>query len=121
TIESLVVKMNQLTDENLLDIEHIRRQVEARDRELNNKFTKDLQITAMHGARNYFSDKLIRTEKHHKFLNYKNRPLIAIKLHMLSRIKLGGLQTILDSQIINHEGTPIDDLYAIIEVSCFDR
>src|SRR5690625_7299378 len=45
TIESLVVKMNQLTDENLLDIEHIRRQVEARDRELNNKFTKDLQIT----------------------------------------------------------------------------
>lgn len=119
TIESLVVKMNQLTDDNLLDIEHIRRQVEARDRELNNKFTKDIQITAMHGARNYFGDKLIRTAKPHKFLNYKNRPLIAVKLHILSRKTLGGLQTNLDSQVLNHEGNPIEGLYAVGEVAGF--
>ena len=119
TIESLVVKMNQLTDENLLDIEHIRRQVEARDRELNNKFTKDLQITAMHGARNYFGDKLIRTAKPHKFLDYKNRPLIAVKLHILSRKTLGGLQTNLDSQVLNNEGKPIEGLYAVGEVAGF--
>src|SRR5690625_8031289 len=105
--------MNQLTEENLLDIEHIKRQVEARDRELNNKFTKDLQITAMHGARNYFGDKLMRTAKPHKFLDYKNRPLIAVKLHILSRNTLGGIQTNLDSQVLNNKGKKIEWLYAL--------
>src|SRR5699024_4070622 len=111
--------MNQLTDENLLDIVHIRRQVEARDRELNNNFTKDLQITAMHGERNYFGDKLIRTAKPHKFLDYKNSPLIAVKLHIISRKTLGGLQTNLNSQVLNNEGKPIKGLYAVGEVAGF--
>src|SRR5699024_6456826 len=73
----------------------------------------------MHGARNYFGDKLIRTAKPHKFLNYKNRPLIAVKLHILSRKTLGGLQTNLDSQVLNHEGNPIEGLYAVGEVAGF--
>src|SRR5699024_12821319 len=111
--------MNQLTYENLLDIEPIRRQVEARDRELHNKFTKDLQITAMHGARNYFGDKLIRTANPHKFLDYKNRQLIAVKLHILSRKTLGELQTNLDSQVLNNEGNTIQGLYAVGEVDGF--
>src|SRR5690625_2113446 len=85
----------------------------------NNKFTKELQITAMHGARNYFGDKLIRTAKPHKFLDYKNRPLIAVKLHILSRKTLGGLQTNLDSQVLNNEGKPIEGLYAVGEVAGF--
>src|SRR5699024_5377198 len=59
SIETLVVKMNALTGEKLLDIEHVRKQVAARDAQLNNKFSKDLQVTAMHGARNYLGDKLI--------------------------------------------------------------
>lgn len=119
SIESLVVKMNQLTGEKLLDIEYVRRQVESRDRELDNKFTKDLQITAMHGARNYLGDKLIRTAKPHKFLSYKNRPLIAVKLHILSRKTLGGLQTNLSSQVLNEAGSPIQGLFAVGEVAGF--
>src|SRR5699024_12227921 len=51
SIDNLVIKMNKLTGEKLLDIEDVRRQVEARDREIDNTYTKDLQITAMHGAR----------------------------------------------------------------------
>lgn len=119
SIESLVVKMNKMTGENLLDIENIRRQVEARDRELDNKFTKDLQVTAMHGARNYLGDKLIRTAKPHKFLDYKNAPLIAVRLHILSRKTLGGLQTNLSAQVLNEDGNTINGLYAVGEVAGF--
>lgn len=119
SIETLVVKMNKQTGENLLSIEKIRRQVEARDRELANKFTKDLQITAMHGARHYLGDKLIRTAKPHTFLNYKNGPLIAVKLNILSRKTLGGLQTNLQAQVLDSMGNPIQGLYAVGEVAGF--
>lgn len=119
SIETLVVKMNKLTGQNLLDIEKIRRQVEARDRALANKFTKDLQVTAMHGARHYLGDKLIRTAKPHTFLDYKNGPLIAVRLHILSRKTLGGLQTNLQSQVLDHVGHPIKGLYAVGEVAGF--
>ena len=119
SIETLVVKMNELTGEKLLDIEYIRRQVAARDAQIDNKFTKDLQITAMHGARHYLGDKLIRTAKPHKFLNYKHNPLIAVKLNILSRKTLGGLQTNLSSQVLNEHGEVIDGLYAVGEVAGF--
>jgi len=119
SIETLVVKMNKLIGENLLDIEHVQRQVEARDRELDNKFTKDLQITAMWGARHYLGDKLIRTAKPHKFLDHKNAPLIAVRLHILSRKTLGGLQTNVSSQVLNESGNAIKGLYAVGEVAGF--
>lgn len=119
SIETLVVKMNKQTGKNLLSIEKIRRQVEARDRELANKFTKDLQITAMHGARHYLGDKLIRTAKPHTFLDYKNGPLIAVKLNILSRKTLGGLQTNLQAQVLDDAGSPIQGLYAVGEVAGF--
>lgn len=119
TIETLVVKMNKLIGEKRLDIGKVRRQVEARDRELENKFTKDLQVTALHGARNYLGDKLIRTAKPHKFLDYKNGSLIAVKLNILSRKTLGGLQTNLQAQVLDEEGNTIKGLYAVGEVAGF--
>ena len=45
--------MNRLTDEPLLDLEQVEREVVARDREMDNPYTKDLQVTAIHGARRY--------------------------------------------------------------------
>lgn len=119
TIESLVVQMNQLIGENRIDIEHMRRQVEARDREMMNTFTKDLQVTAMHGARHYFGDKLIRTAKPHRLLDPKHGPLIAVRLNILSRKTLGGLETNLSGQVLSELGTPIDGLYAVGEVAGF--
>ena len=119
SIETLVVKMNELTGQKLLDIEHVRKQVAARDGQLDNKFMKDLQVTAMHGARNYLGDKLIRTAKPHKFLDYKNRPLIAVKLNILSRKTLGGLETNLSAEVLNERGEAIKGLYAVGEVAGF--
>src|SRR5699024_3176615 len=101
-----------ITDEKLLNLEHIERQIIARDREMNNKFTKDLQITALRGARNYIGDKLIRVAKPHKILDEKNGPLIAVKLHIVSRKTLGGLQTNLSGQVLNDEGREVPGLYA---------
>lgn len=119
TIESLGVKMNELVGEKRIDIEHLRRQVEARDRQMMNKFTKDLQVTAIHGTRHYLGDKLIRTAKPHRFLDPKHGPLIAVRLNILSRKTLGGLKTNLQAQVLDEHDEPIQGLYAVGEVAGF--
>ncbi|MBT2679373.1 FAD-binding dehydrogenase [Bacillus sp. ISL-35] len=118
-LADLVSGMNKLTGENLLNMEHIKVQIEARDREIDNTFTKDLQITSMRGARNYLGDKLIRAASPHKLLDPKNGPLIAVRLNILSRKTLGGLQTDLSGKVLNSSGDPIQGLYAAGEVSGF--
>ncbi|RKQ32717.1 FAD-binding dehydrogenase [Oceanobacillus halophilus] len=118
-IENLVIGMNKLIGNKLLDIEHVERQIRARDREIENPFTKDLQVTALRGARNYLGDKLIRVAKPHKILDSKNGPLIAVRLNILSRKTLGGLQTDLSGGVLNASGNAISGLYAAGEVSGF--
>lgn len=118
-IHDLVDGMNKLTGENLLDAAHIERQIVARDREIDNKFTKDMQITAMRGARHYIGDKFVRVAKPHKILDPKNGPLIAVRLNLLSRKTLGGLQTDLSGRVLNHNGEPVPGLYAAGEVCGF--
>jgi predicted oxidoreductase len=83
-LAKLVEGMNKLTGDNLLNLSDMERQIAARDREMDNKFTKDLQITAIHGARNYLGDKLIRVATPHKILDPKNGPLIAVRLNIVS-------------------------------------
>lgn len=119
SLEELVEKMNQLTGDNLLDYEDIKRQLEARDREIENTFAKDLQIAAMRVARNYKGDRLSRVAKPHKILDPKNGPLIAVRLNILTRKTLGGLQTDLFGRVLNENGEPIHGLYAAGEVAGF--
>lgn len=118
-IDNLVIGMNKLTGKRLIDRDTILRQIEARDREIDNTFTKDLQITAMRGARNYIGDKLIRVAEPHKLLDHKNGPLIAVHLNIVSRKTLGGLQTDLSGQVRNESGEVVPGLYAAGEVSGF--
>lgn len=119
TLAELVAGMNRLTGDNLLSLESIERQIRARDREMENKFTKDLQITALRGARHYLGDKWIRVAPPHQILDPKNGPLIAVRLHILSRKTLGGLQTDLSGKVLDAEGKAIPGLYAAGEVSGF--
>lgn len=118
-LEDLVAGMNRLTPESPVDVEHVRRQVVERDREMDNEFTKDLQIAAMRQARSYRGDKLIRVAKPHKLLDPSKGPLIAVRLHVLTRKSLGGLETNLDSQVLDTAGAPIEGLYAAGEVAGF--
>ena len=118
-IDNLVIGMNKLIGEKRIRTEHVERQIVARDREMDNKFTKDLQVTALRGARQYLGDKLIRTAPPHKILDPKNGPLIAVRLHIVSRKTLGGLQTNLSGQVLNDTGDPVPGLYAAGEVAGF--
>lgn len=118
-LSDLVSGMNKLTGDNLLDLESIERQIRARDRQIDNKFAKDLQITAIRGARHYRGDKLIRVAKPHRMLDPKNGPLIAVRLNLVSRKTLGGLQTNLSGRVLNAEGKEVPGLYAAGEVAGF--
>ena len=119
TLPELVEGMNRLTGEDLLDPEEIERQIRARDREIDNSFTKDLQIAAIRVARNYIGDRLTRVAKPHKLLDPKNGPLIAVRLHILTRKTLGGLQTDLSGRVLDAAGNPVPGLYAAGEVAGF--
>lgn len=118
-LPTLIRRMNALTGEPLLDPRAVEREVLARDREIENPFTKDLQVTAMRGARNYLGDKLIRVATPHRLLDPDAGPLIAVRLHILTRKSLGGLQTDLQSRVLGLDGTPVPGLYAAGEVAGF--
>ncbi|KOU22177.1 FAD-binding dehydrogenase [Streptomyces sp. WM6372] len=118
-LASLVRGMNAVTKEGLLDEETVRREVVARDREIANPFTKDLQVTAIHGARKYLGDKLIRTAAPHRILDPKAGPLIAVRLSVLTRKSLGGLETDLSSRVLTGSGEPLPGLYAAGEAAGF--
>jgi uncharacterized protein len=119
TLAELVPAMNALTGDGLIDHDLLRTQIEARDREIANPFCKDAQITAIHGARNYLGDRLVRAVEPHAILDPRNGPLIAVRLNILTRKSLGGLHTDLDSRVLGADGMPIPGLYAIGEVAGF--
>lgn len=119
TLTELVAGMNAVTGEGLLDEALLRAQIEARDLQVDNPFSKDAQMTAIQAARHYRGDKLLRTAKPHKFLDPANGPLIAVRLNLITRKTLGGLQTNLESQMVDANGTPIPGLFAVGEVAGF--
>jgi predicted oxidoreductase len=115
----LVRGMNALTPDPLLDPAAVERQVLARDREIANPFTKDSQIAHIRGARHYLGDRLIRTAKPHRLLDPAAGPLIAVRLHILTRKTLGGLETDLAGRVLRPDGRPLPGLYAAGEAAGF--
>ncbi|MCH4542480.1 FAD-binding dehydrogenase [Ochrobactrum sp. POC9] len=118
-LNELVAKMNGLTGEKLLRPDHIRDQIEARDREITNRYSKDAQVIAIHNARAYIGDRLTRAVPLHSLLDPTNGPLIAVKLHILTRKTLGGLHTDMDAQVLNAAGEKVPGLYAAGEAAGF--
>jgi predicted oxidoreductase len=118
-LADLVRRMNELTGERLLHASAIEREVCARDREIDNTFTKDAQVTAIRGARNYLGDRLIRVAKPHRLLDPAAGPLIAVRLWILTRKTLGGLQTDLNARVLKVDGTPLGNVFAAGEVAGF--
>jgi uncharacterized protein len=119
SIRELVGRMNDLTAEPLLDAAHIERQIVERDRQIDNPFSKDAQVTAIRGARNYRGDRLIRTARPHRILDPKAGPLIAVRLSVLTRKTLGGLETDLSARALGPGGRPVEGLYAAGEAAGF--
>ena len=121
-VEGLVDQMNALVGEDLIDARALERTIRARDAEVGNRFSKDAQITALRGARGYLGDRLIRTASPHRLLDPSAGPLIAVRLHVLLRKTLGGLETDLGGRV-QREGVPgggsLPGLYAAGEASGF--
>jgi predicted oxidoreductase len=123
-LADLVAGMNRIGDRPLIIEAELRDVIEKRDREMDNTFTKDAQITAIRGARTYRGDKLIRVATPHKILDPKAGPLIAVRLNVLSRKTLGGLETDLSGRCLRAVGTAqkseaVPGLYAAGEVNGF--
>jgi predicted oxidoreductase len=118
-LADLVRRMNALTTQPLLDLDKVRNEIVARDREMDNPFTKDLQIAALRGARNYLGDKLIRVAKPHKLLDPDAGPLVAVRLNILTRKTLGGIETDLSARALGVSGDPVPGLFAAGEVAGF--
>ncbi|MCD0168734.1 FAD-binding dehydrogenase [Deinococcus sp. 23YEL01] len=119
TLDELLRGMADLTGDGLLDPEQVRREIHARDAALANPFGKDPQITALRGARAYLGDRLVRVVKPGPLLDPQSGPLIAVKLNILTRKTLGGLETDLSARVLGQGGQPIPGLYAAGEVAGF--
>lgn len=119
TLDELIAGMKALPGGDALDGDRVRFEIEARDREIDNDFTKDAQIAMLRSARSYRGDRLIRTATPHRILDPKSGPLIAVKLHVLTRKSLGGIETDLSGRALGADGTPVPGLYAAGEASGF--
>ncbi|KQM60275.1 FAD-binding dehydrogenase [Agreia sp. Leaf210] len=119
TLPELIESMQRLSPTGVLDAGLVESEVLARDREVANNFTKDAQLTAIRGARRYRGDKLIRVTSPHRLLDPKAGPLIAVRLHTLTRKSLGGIETNLLGQALDAQGRAIAGLYAAGEASGF--
>ena len=118
-LEALVERMNAMTPQPLLDPAAIRAQIEARDAQMGNPFAKDVQIMSIRNARRYRGDRFARVAAPHRILDPKAGPLIGVKLHVLTRKSLGGLQTDLSSRALGGDGAPLEGLYAAGEAAGF--
>jgi len=124
TLPELVAGMNKLTPEPLLELADLEQQIVARDREIDNPFTKDLQVMAIRNARRSRGERLARTAAPHKILDPKAGPLIAVRLNILTRKTLGGLQTDLSGRVLGPASAaagprPVPGLFAAGEVAGF--
>ena len=118
-LRTLVSLLNEKTERPLLDFETVQREVHARDAQLDNSFGKDSQIAAIRQARNYRGDQLVRTAKLHKLLDPKRGPLIGVKLNILTRKTLGGLETDLSARVFGNNNEVLPGLYAAGEAAGF--
>lgn len=119
TLRELVDGMNAIAPGPELDHAQVEREITARDREVGNAYSKDFQLMSIANARAYWPDKLTRVAKPHRLLDPAHGPLIAVRLHLLTRKTLGGLETTLNSQVVRPDGEPFEGLYAAGEVAGF--
>ena len=119
TVQGLVASMNRLTPESPLDPSQVAEEIRLRDRRLPGGGWADPQLAAAQDARRYLGERLLRVAPRHPLLDPSSLPLIAVRLRLLSRKTLGGLQTDLHSRVLGEDGSPIPGLYATGEVAGF--
>lgn len=120
-IPDLVLGMNELSRGGAppLDAGKVEDIIKDRDAQLANPFTKDAQIMVIQNALKFRGDRMSRCAPLHRILDPKHGPLIAVRMNILTRKTLGGIQTNLESQVLKSDGTVFPGLYSAGEVAGF--
>jgi uncharacterized protein len=128
SVLELAAQMNQLVGEHLIDGEALQETIKARDLQVRSGLGKDPQVVATAAARRFLGDRLLRVVAPHELLDPKapreghagsGGPLVAIRLHVLTRKTLGGLETDLDGRVLRPDGSPLPGVYAVGEAAGF--
>lgn len=119
TLSGLLDGMEALSPDAPLDRQEVTRAIRDRDAQSVNPFSKDPQLSAITAARQYRGDRILRVAAPHRLLDATAGPLIAVKLHVLSRKTLGGIETDLAGRVLADDGSPVAGLFAAGEVAGF--
>lgn len=120
SLAALVNGMNEIPGTRPLDFRAIEAVVRSYDEHVNSPNATDPQVLAIRAARNgYFGDRLIRVARPRPILDPGAGPLIAVKLHVLTRKSLGGCETDLEARVLRSDGSPLPGLYAVGEAAGF--
>jgi predicted oxidoreductase len=119
TLRELVRGMNELTGSDLVQYATVEQEVRDRDLQTRNPAGKDAQLAIVRGARSFLSERLVRVARPAPILDPADGPLIAVRLNLLTRKSLGGLETDLQGQVLDATGQVMPGLYAAGEVAGF--
>ena len=128
TVDELAAKMNQLVGEHLVEPGPLRELIEARDGQVACRLGKDPQVVATAAARRFLVDRLMRVAPPHPYLDPdrpgegragSGGPLVAVRLHVLTRKTLGGLETDLDGRVLRADSSALPGVYAVGEAAGF--
>jgi hypothetical protein len=120
TLEGLAVKMNALTGTDDVKPEVLQASADAFDANFANglRLQNDDQVRRILHARQWPSDRL-RTCKPAPLQKRSAGPFIAIHMQLVTRKSLGGLQTDLQSRVLDSKGVPIGGLFCVGEAAGF--
>ena len=120
TLPGLAAKMNALAGTQDVKPEVLQRTADAFDANFSrgDSVVNDDQIRRIEHARHWGPDKL-RTCKPAPLQKRGAGPFIAIQMQLITRKSLGGLQTDLQSRVLNAAGQPLPGLYCVGEAAGF--
>jgi predicted oxidoreductase len=121
SLPELATKMAGVTEDGALDASLMQAEVERYDATLarGKALWNDDQIRRIAQLRNWRGDRL-RTAKFQQIAADPDAgPLIAIRMTVMARKSLGGIQTDLGCRVLRPDGTAIDGLYAVGEAAGF--
>jgi uncharacterized protein len=120
TLRELGARMNELTADDSLDVELMEAEITRYDAtiERGKPLFNDDQLRRIAQLRNWRGDRL-RTCKFQPIVDEQAMPLIAIRMTVMSRKSLGGIQTDTESRVLRADGEAIPGLYAVGEAAGF--
>jgi hypothetical protein len=120
TLPELVERMNELVGDGSVDLDAVTDAATRYDGRigLGPRFHNDEQLRRIEFARRWTGDRL-RTCKFQRILDPKAGPLVAIREFIISRKSMGGLQTDLESRVLDRHGHPVPGLFAAGEAAGF--